>query len=91
MQKRGNAAISSEVTFTTKHALRIVPAMGKKKQTSRQVSVRLPIDIADRLDKTADMLSIDTSALIKLLIVEGLPDYEAKARKARGVRGEHEA
>ena len=54
----GNAWADSQVTFTTKHGLRMVPAMGKKKQTSRQVSVRLPNDIADRLDKTADMLSI---------------------------------
>jgi hypothetical protein len=62
--------------------------MGKKKNTARQIAFRLPGDLAERLEKTAKMLATDVSHLLRIMIVEKLPEYEARAKRARGLNGE---
>jgi hypothetical protein len=63
--------------------------VGKKKPgKTRQINVRVPIDLADRLEKTADMLATDASHLLRLILVEKLPEYEERARRARGIPDE---
>jgi hypothetical protein len=57
----------------------------KKSATgSRQINVRFPVELADRIDKTAAMLATDASHLLRMLVAEMLPIYEERARKARG-------
>jgi len=59
----------------------------KSSQGTRQLNVRVPIDLADRLDKAADMLATDVSHLLRMILVEKLPEYEERGRKARGKNG----
>jgi hypothetical protein len=54
---------------------------------SRQLNVRFPVDLIDRLDKAAAMLATDTSNLLRMIVVESLPGYEERARRARGQEG----
>ena len=52
--------------------------MAKKKNPStKQMGFRIPTDLAGRLEKCADMLALDLSALLRLVIVESLPVFEA--------------
>jgi hypothetical protein len=62
------------------------PAVPRKKLgKTRQLNVRVPTDLADRLEKTAEMLATDASHLLRLMLVEKLPEYEERARRARGL------
>jgi hypothetical protein len=65
----------------------MVESMAKKKDAARQIAFRLPGDLADRLDKTARMLATDVSHLLRIMIAEKLPEYEARAKRARGLNG----
>jgi len=58
----------------------------KKKSGNRQMGFRIPLDLADRLEDCANMLTVDVSTLLRLLIVEFLPAIEERARRARGVQ-----
>jgi hypothetical protein len=64
--------------------------LAKKKagaKKTRQVTVRVPIDLADRLDKAAEMLATDASHLLRMILVEKLPEYEERGRRAREPAG----
>jgi hypothetical protein len=65
-------------------AIRERPVAKKKPGKTKQLNVRVPQDLADRLEKAADMLATDPSHLLRLMIVEKLPEYEERGRKARG-------
>ena len=58
-------------------------AVAKKQTKTRQINVRVPEDLADRLDAAADLLATDASHLLRLMLVECLPAYEERGRKAR--------
>ena len=63
--------------------------MAKKKSgKTRQINVRMPMDLADRLDKAAEMLATDPSHLLRMILVEKLPEYEDRGRRARGLAPE---
>ena len=63
----------------------MVQLMAKKKtETTKQVNVRFPADIAERLETAAEKLGLDTSHLLRLMVVEKLPEYERRGREARG-------
>lgn len=64
------------------------PDVAKKKTgtgKTKQINVRVPVDIADRLEQAAVMLATDASHLLRLLLVEKLPEYEERGRRARGI------
>jgi hypothetical protein len=63
----------------------------KKPGKTRQINVRMPVDLAARLDKAAEMLATDASHLLRLIVVEKLPEYEERARRARGISDEPES
>jgi hypothetical protein len=60
----------------------------KKSGKTRQINVRMPTDLADRLDKAAEMLATDLSHLLRMILAEKLPEYEDRGRRARGVAQE---
>jgi predicted DNA-binding protein len=60
----------------------------KKSDKTRQINVRMPTDLADRLDKAAEMLATDSSHLLRMILVEKLPEYEDRGRRARGLAQE---
>jgi predicted DNA-binding protein len=47
------------------------------KAETRQVAVRFPIDLADRLEVAASNLGLDVSNLLRMMVIQKLPDYEA--------------
>jgi predicted DNA-binding protein len=57
----------------------------KKNGKTRQINVRMPMDLADRLDKAAAMLATDPSHLLRMILAEKLPEYEDRGRRARGL------
>jgi hypothetical protein len=52
---------------------------------TRQVNVRFPEDIAERLEDAAAMLGVDSSNLLRMIVIENLPIYEERGRKARNI------
>jgi len=62
-------------------------AVAKKSQGTRQLNVRVPVDLADRLEHAAEMLATDVSHLLRMMLVEKLPEYEERGRKARSKNG----
>ena len=68
--------------------LAVAKRPGKKDSKTRQINVRMPTDLAERLDKAADMLATDPSHLLRMIIVEKLPEYEERGCKARGIEAE---
>ncbi len=64
--------------------------MAKKKPEgkTKQLNVRVPLDIADRLEAAAESLATDPSHLLRIILAEKLPEYEERGRKARGRRDE---
>jgi hypothetical protein len=60
----------------------------KKPVKTRQINVRVPVDLADRLDRAAAMLATDASHLLRMVLVEKLPEYEQRGRRARGLADE---
>jgi len=57
---------------------------------TKQLNVRVPIDLATRLETAAKMLATDGSHLLRMMIAEKLPEYERRARAARGQEPEDE-
>lgn len=45
----------------------------------RQINFRAPDELADRLDRVAEILALDTSSLIRMIIAENLATYEQRA------------
>jgi hypothetical protein len=60
----------------------------RKVVKTRQLNVRFPVDLVARLDRAAEMLATDTSNLLRMIVVENLPNYEERGRRARGQEGE---
>jgi predicted DNA-binding protein len=58
---------------------------GSKEPMTKQLNVRVPLDLAQRLDEAAKMLATDGSHLLRMMIAEKLPEYERRARVARGL------
>jgi hypothetical protein len=56
----------------------------KKPGKSKQLNVRFPLELADRLEAAADMLATDPSNLLRMIVVEHLWEYEERGRKAHG-------
>lgn len=62
--------------------------VGRKKKPearTRQLNVRLPEDLAERLDRTAKMLATDISHLVRMILAEKLGEYETRGRRAQGL------
>jgi len=51
---------------------------------SVQIAFRCPTELAERVEKTAFELGLDTSGLIRMLLLEHLPEYEARADRIHG-------
>ncbi len=54
----------------------------------QSITFRAPQDIAGRLEQAAVWLGTDASHLLRMILVEKLPEYESRGRKARGLEGE---
>ena len=59
-----------------------------KKKPGKQIAIRFPGDPAARVERAADMLGLDVSQLIRMVVIEGLPEYERRGRRARGINGD---
>src|SRR5262245_52656024 len=79
------AASAGEVLVTTAALRRSHVAKKKPGSKTRQINVRVPVDLADRLDAAAAMLATDASHLLRMILVEKLPEYEERGRRARGL------
>jgi metal-responsive CopG/Arc/MetJ family transcriptional regulator len=60
----------------------VAKSKGKKGMTT-QLNVRVPVDLADRIDETAVLLATDRSHLLRIIIAEKLHEYEERARLAK--------
>jgi predicted DNA-binding protein len=49
---------------------------GRAKRDTRQVAVRFPVELADRLETAAADLGLDVSNLLRLMVTQKLPEYE---------------
>lgn len=58
------------------------PKKNRSEASSNQVAIRLPLDVIKRIDEAGERLGLDRSNLIRLIIIEKLPEYECRARKA---------
>ena len=56
------------------------PPSGSPKQ---QIGVRMDSDLVARIEQVARQIGTDRSHLIRMLIIAGLPEYEARARRTR--------
>jgi hypothetical protein len=56
----------------------------------KQMNIRVPMALFDRLEKAAELLASDPSHLVRLILVEKLPEYEERARRAHGIKEEGE-
>jgi hypothetical protein len=61
-----------------------VPRKKRKPGATKQLNVRVPADLAERLEDTAEALGTDLSSLIRMVLVEHLGEYEERVRRARG-------
>ncbi len=61
-----------------------VPKKKDKPEPSKQVAFRLALTMVDRLDEAAKQLGLDTSNLLRMMIIEKLPEYEDRGRRAHG-------
>jgi hypothetical protein len=52
------------------------------KVATRHVSFRAPEPLAVRMERTADALGLDPSNFLRLMLIEKLPEYEDRARRA---------
>ena len=67
-----------------------VGMMGKKKSggtpatpNDKQVNFRVPGPLNARLEAVAEILGLDVSNFLRLMLVQKLPDYEREAEKYR--------
>ncbi len=77
------ARAGKERLATTHPSLGASVAKKKPEGKTKQLNVRVPIDLADRLEDAARLLATDASHLLRLILVENLPAYEDRGRKAR--------
>ncbi len=61
-----------------------LPRKPKNPEPSKQVAFRLSKPLGDRLESAADVLGLDTSNLLRMMVIEKLPEYEERGRRARG-------
>jgi predicted DNA-binding protein len=52
------------------------------KKKDKQLNVRFPTDLAERLERTAEALATNPSNMLRRIVVEHLAQYEEQARKA---------
>jgi predicted DNA-binding protein len=67
--------------------MRLPTVPKKKKGESKQINVRFPADLAERLENTSETLGMDASSLLRMLVIEHLAEYEERGRRARGEEG----
>jgi hypothetical protein len=62
------------------------PADGKvtRRAYEEQIHLKMSKGLRDRLGQTAAALETDITNLIRLILAEHLPEYEERARRARG-------
>jgi hypothetical protein len=59
-------------------------AVAKKKPGSRQMAFRVPNDLADRVEKVAARLGLDTSNFLRMMLLEQVGAYERRADRIEG-------
>lgn len=63
------------------------PTVARKKNTGdlsntgKQLSLRIPADMNRRLEYVADLLSLDVSSVIRMIVAENLVAYERRAQQ----------
>lgn len=57
------------------------PDGGGRPPVGRPVNFRASADLIGRLDRTAEILELDTSSLIRLILAENLAVYEKRAEQ----------
>ena len=57
---------------------------GEEDPDTVNLNVRMGRGLRDRLAKAARALGVDTSSLVRMMLTEKLPEYEARGRAARG-------
>lgn len=86
MSDAARLSLASEVRSMARHG-GVAELPRKTKPTpeqSKQVAFRLPQSLVDRLEAAGDLLGLDMSNLLRMMIIEKLPEYEDRGRKARG-------
>jgi hypothetical protein len=67
-----------------------MPDVGRKKinrkDGSRQVNLKMPADLIERLQETAHLLGMEFSGLVRYILLKGLPEFEEQARRIHGKR-----
>jgi hypothetical protein len=70
-----------------------VKAMPRKKQAKSaagsptpmvQLGIRVPVDLADRLTETATGLGLDTTSLVRMIVLEHIHIYEERVARIQG-------
>jgi hypothetical protein len=59
----------------------VVMAKSRQAGGGKQVNFRSSSELQARLDRTAEALGLDVSSLIRLVLVENLHQYEARAEQ----------
>lgn len=57
------------------------PAMPDETPLDHRVNVRLPIPIFEELTKIVETLGLDVSPAIRMMVIESLPRWRARAEK----------
>ena len=55
----------------------------KQKSRDTQLNVRIPRELAERLETTAEVLGTNRSNLTRMILCEKLHEYEERARQCR--------
>lgn len=63
----------------------------KRKAGDKQVAVRMPDPLIGRVEDTALGLGLDSSSLIRMVLVENLPRYERRVDRLRRGLGPDES
>jgi hypothetical protein len=61
-----------------------MPMAAKAAKKDRQLNVRFPADLADRLERTAEALATNASNMLRRIVVEHLAQYEEQAESLGG-------
>lgn len=56
---------------------------GEPKRVLKQFALRLPAEVAARVEDTATTLGLDEANLLRLIVVTNLPSYERKAERVK--------
>ena len=54
-----------------------------REDSYKQLSLRVPLSLAKRIDAAAEMLGLDPSNFLRMMLLESLPTYEERARQVR--------